>query len=103
MCLLSLKYWSVPLPHNLQGGGSQFKNEAQVMHGSEMKMQICMCEVPDGLRLCNAGQKHSGGGGRQFKVVRYSSADLHLLSVHLGRKMGRMWLNFTTAAFQKRF
>lgn len=64
MCLLSLKCWSVPLPHNLQGGGgSQFKNEAQVMHGSEMKMQICMCEVPDGLRLCNAGQKHFGGGG----------------------------------------
>lgn len=56
---------------------------------------VCVCVMQDKNIL--------GGGERQFKVVRYSSADLHLLSVHLGRKMGRMWLNFTTAAFQKRF
>lgn len=56
---------------------------------------VCVCVMQDKNIL--------GGGERQFKVVRYSSADLHLLSVHLGRKMGRMWLNFTTATFQKRF
>lgn len=55
---------------------------------------VCVCVMQD---------KNIQGGERQFKVVRYSSADLHLLSVHLGRKMGRMWLSFTTAAFQKRF
>ena len=44
--------------HTIYGGrgGKPIQNEAQVMHGSEMKMQICLCEVPDGLRLCNAGR-----------------------------------------------